>query len=477
MNSRINDQPKLGVLQDCVKRECGTVKTDEYTLVKSIEKLVKNQEQELELAVLDKGEYQLRPKFRHLLVASDKWTNMTNDQRKAALSRVHHIGLEDSSPNSVATINTKLVEGESAVFQQILSAGVDWITPDFLRFIAHKAEGLISEGKITELPAASAYATLIIPSRSKPTKPHIIVEYANGKVECQDCQGYSASCLCAHAVAASLKRGTLEAYLKWLVTNKRKSGGLNYSKAITFGMSAGRGGKGERPPRSRHGRQSASLVVQRNPSSSIVANQSQNYPDGAQLHDLYAAPGQPSVAAHQIQLGSLCPTVYNPPSFPIHGTRFPHPYTPLFQVHPQSVPSQVAPLHRPFSSFQLSAAAGTWHSGLSPHSYYLVALPTNVKKCYGCGDMFAEKFRHTPYNIVVKHVDRRVVRRDDNTEALVYSTDFTNTHYHPNPAHIRRKNPVFDGRVLIDLGTYQSLDEGQREMLKEHGLVVNIVNS
>ena len=46
-----------GVLQDCVKRECGTAKIDEYTLVKSLEKLVKNQEQELELHVLDKGEY------------------------------------------------------------------------------------------------------------------------------------------------------------------------------------------------------------------------------------------------------------------------------------------------------------------------------------------------------------------------------------------------------------------------------------
>ena len=45
--------------------------------------------------------------------------------------------------------------------------------------------------------------------------------------------------------------------------------------------------------------------------------------------------------------------------------------------------------------------------------------------------MFAEKFRQTLYNIVVKHWDRRVVRRDDNTGALVYSTDFTNTYYHP----------------------------------------------
>ena len=89
--------------------------------------------------------------------------------------------------------------------------------------------------------------------------------------------------------------------------------------------------------------------------------------------------------------------------------------------------------------------------------------------------MFAEKIRQPQHKIVVKHVDRRVVGRYDNTGTLVYSTD--NTYHHPNPAHLRRETPVFVGRVLIDLGTCQSLDEGQREMLKEHGLVVNIVNS
>ena len=47
----------------------------------------------------------------------------------------------------------------------------------------------------------------------------------------------------------------------------------------------------------------------------------------------------------------------------------------------------------------------------------------------------------------------------------------------PTLRTLGEKNPVFDGRVLIDLGTYQSLDEGQREMLKEHGVLVNIVNS
>ena len=100
-----------------------------------------------------------------------------------------------------------------------------------------------------------------------------------------------------------------------------------------------------------------------------------------------------------------------------------------------------------------------------------------MKTCYGCGDNFAEKFRQPPHNIVVKHVDRRQVRRDDNKGALVYSTDFTNTYYHPSPAHIMSlKNPVFDELVHIDFSTYHSLHESQKEMLKEHGLIVNIVN-
>ena len=166
-----------------------------------------------------------------LLHLGDKWAKMTNDQRKEALSGVHHIGPEDASLNSVASVNKKLVVGESAVFQRILSAGVDWITPDVLKLIAHKGEVVLKEGKVTELPATSVYDTLIIPSNSKPTKPHISVVYPNGKVECQDCQGYSASYLCAHAVAASLKRGTLEVYLNWLVANKRNTGGLQLQQS------------------------------------------------------------------------------------------------------------------------------------------------------------------------------------------------------------------------------------------------------
>ena len=50
----------------------------------------------------------------------------------------------------------------------------------------------------------------------------------------------------------------------------------------------------------------------------------------------------------------------------------------------------------------------------------------------------------TPHNIVVKQVDRRVVRRDDNTGTLVYTGCTAQTLpipiTSPSPAHIMRKN-------------------------------------
>ena len=182
----------------------------------------------------------------------------------------------------------------------------------------------------------------------------------------------------------SLKRGTLEVYLKWLVANKRNTGGLNYSRAIAFGMPTGRDRKGERQPRSRRGKQTTSMVIPRNPlpsAPSIGANECKNYPDAAQLHELFPASCQASVATHQAQLSQLYPAVYNPPGFPFHGGRFHHPYASTFQVHTPQARFQVAPPRRSLSIPPgPSAEAGAWHSGLSPHSYYLMALPKNMKK-------------------------------------------------------------------------------------------------
>jgi len=68
-------------------------------------------------------------------------------------------------------------------------------------------------------------------------------------------------------------------------------------------------------------------------------------------------------------------------------------------------------------------------------------------QCYGRSDSFVEKIRWPLYNVVVKHVDRKVVRRDETTGALVYSTDYTNTYYHLSTDKVLLKQKWF--RTLL----------------------------
>ena len=102
-----------------------------------------------------------------------------------------------------------------------------------------------------------------------------------------------------------------------------------------------------------------------------------------------------------------------------------------------------------------------WHSGMSTNKYEFVLLESCVKKCYGCGVNFADKHRRPPCNLVVKHIDRRVLGKSSLTGQLLYSNDFSNTYYHPVASHIQRINPVFTGTVYISSVLYYSLDTDQ----------------
>jgi len=121
---------------------------------------------------------------------------------------------------------------------------------------------------------------------------------------------------------------------------------------------------------------------------------------------------------------------------------------------------------------QQAAFLESWHSGHSPYRYELVSLPLRVQKCYGCGMEFANKYRQSPYNIVVKHVDRRLVRRDEQIGLSLYSADYSNTYYHLDAAHISRKNRFFNGNIYISLEERQNLDEGQSNVITMSNLNV-----
>ena len=74
---------------------------------------------------------------------------------------------------------------------------------------------------------------------------------------------------------------------------------------------------------------------------------------------------------------------------------------------------------------------------------------------------------------MVKHVDRRLGRRDEQTGQFHYSADFSNTYYHLDGDRIARKNPVFDGNVYLSISNYQAFDAEQHHVIGTSN--VNIV--
>ena len=60
---------------------------------------------------------------------------------------------------------------------------------------------------------------------------------------------------------------------------------------------------------------------------------------------------------------------------------------------------------------------------MSPHRYQFVILPFNARRCYGYQEEFSVKYRHDPHNLLVKHVDRRLMRKILQLDLFVYSVN------------------------------------------------------
>ena len=133
------------VIQDFVKQKAGG-KVDEFVFAQTLKELIDTQEQEIELAVVCKGEYMLREVFQHIRISPSRWGRMTELQRKSALTKVHTVTEEEGS-NEISAILQSLQENENPLLQRFAKVGVDWIARDVLFHIVNKAASL--EEKLT----------------------------------------------------------------------------------------------------------------------------------------------------------------------------------------------------------------------------------------------------------------------------------------------------------------------------------------
>ena len=134
------------------------------------------QKQEIELAIVGKGEYKIRDKFQHLNVPPEKWNKMNEKQKEIAVEKTHSVIYQESVSN-VSVLNKSVNDGENPICAEMVDAGVDWIPRAILDALVEKAIQLSkTPGDLVE----QSRDTIVAASNSDPRKPHIVNFFAKG---------------------------------------------------------------------------------------------------------------------------------------------------------------------------------------------------------------------------------------------------------------------------------------------------------
>lgn len=399
------------VSQDFVLREShGKKKVDEHSFASSVEKLVNIQKEDIELAVVGRREYKLREEFRYLEVSPSKWSQMREDQRKAVLQKIHETNIHEMQQSSVTQASNALPSEAHPIMQKILSIGIDWIPRDVLSAIVNKSDSLNKEHHFV-MPQINE--TVVVPSKSNPRDPHVVNLFANGKAECAKCPGFAAFSICAHTLAACFAIDRLEDFLRWLVSTKRNSGGINLSAAVAYGMPKGRGRKRERAPRKRS-------VGNQKPVSKVVSRVALDYNSSNNSFQPHSVPRKGQALSQQSSnLFQSVQSQYRPSELflgpvvsyksgpnAILPSSFTSPQQPQFYVQPQSTPqTSLQPQSTPQTPFQFPSPTATQQplqTNQPPRQlsipcfpspgegqfivYLLQYCPSQTSVCFGCGN-------------------------------------------------------------------------------------------
>lgn len=169
---------------------------------------------------------------------------MSIKQKKATLDKFHSakISNEDTSEPNASDFQQQhtAASPESQLSFDLLQSGITSVTNVTLEATSKKAKQLLNkEGSVLRAPGSNE--AFVVESQTS-VKPHYVSISKNGKITCNDCPGWKASKICAHAVAVAEKSQTTVKYLKWLKDKGPSS--INITALVTSDTDAGTGKKG-----------------------------------------------------------------------------------------------------------------------------------------------------------------------------------------------------------------------------------------
>ena len=260
-----------------------------------VEKVVKQQQQDMTKAIIGHGQYQIRPQYLFLAVSEDKWFQMSEEQRlnwikkfnacqvQECTNRSSVIADESSAPSGstkgsspdALDISASQVESSLSVTLQ------DMVSSTRLPYasvegIWRKAKKLVTE--INSVVCAPGFGSKdrMVKSNSG-SSPHLVLAVTSASVvqyKCDDkCPHYKSTNICSHTIAAAESNGDLQQFMQWYCHHGKKV--PNITQLSTHGMPAGAGEKGGKVARKKTGKKSIPADENRIPLSTAYLSSGQ----------------------------------------------------------------------------------------------------------------------------------------------------------------------------------------------------------
>ena len=231
-------------LESCnaiIKRAVQFKEKEISEFVRQMSVLLQQQKNDVESAIFNKGPFTLAKDFKKFYDSETQWFKKRNEQRDQHMQNFHRAKMTNEIGNEgSATVATpRETTSNRTLSLDLLNANIVSFPVVALQAIVKKSEELLNRhGAI--IPAPGRSNAYMVESQTS-TKPHFVDLKKNGKVVCDGCPSYTSAKLCAHAIAASEKAGTLESYVKWLI--KYGPSSINLTSFVTYDSSTNTGKK------------------------------------------------------------------------------------------------------------------------------------------------------------------------------------------------------------------------------------------
>ena len=220
-------------LNNLLKRKVDFRRSEWPQFNKTLQAVVKEQQDEFQKAIFGMGEYELLDEFKYLEVPHHKWVQLNAEQRKQKIQKACSAKISGSADVLVPLPPIEHVESSSSIRHLSVNATdakIEHVSQERAASMWDKAEQLLNtDGFI--LPAAGAASTarqvasLTGQKSGKFETPHYVCSTKHSvgvEVKC-GCPVYRSSPnICQHALAAAEDLHILSDYLLWVRKTKKR---------------------------------------------------------------------------------------------------------------------------------------------------------------------------------------------------------------------------------------------------------------